>query len=235
MIAWRALWGVLSVAMVPLGAQAQSIVSAEFGGETTRYGHAILGDAVEFGSLTVTSKTEMGATLSQRVVLPKSRVFEDLAPRLWDVTGDQSPEVVVVETDVSTGAALAIYGPRGKLAQTPHIGQSNRWLAPIGAADLDGDGSIEIAYIDRPHLAKTLRVWRYKDGELHEVGALAGLTTHQIGQDFFQGAVLECGGVPTIISANANWTRKMGTVLAAGRLSARDLGPYTGPASLETC
>jgi hypothetical protein len=46
------------------------------------------------------------------------------------------------------------------LAATPHIGSANRWLAPIGAADLDGDGRVEIAYVDRPHLARTLRIWR---------------------------------------------------------------------------
>ena len=37
-------------------------------------------------------------------------------------------------------------------------------LAPLGAADLDGDGKIELAYIDRPHLAKILRIWRFDDG-----------------------------------------------------------------------
>jgi hypothetical protein len=46
------------------------------------------------------------------------------------------------------------------LASTPWIGQRFRWLAPVAAADLDGDGAMELAYVDRPHLARTLRVWR---------------------------------------------------------------------------
>ena len=129
-----------------------------------------------------------GKRHTRSIKLPASYVFEDIAPRLWDVTGDGLPEVVVIETDVARGAALAIYGPNGKLAETPHIGRTNRWLAPIGAADLNGDGIIEIAYIDRPHLAKELRVWSFVNGDLRPLPRASGLTNHRIGEDFISGA-----------------------------------------------
>ena len=131
---WVVCLGAWGAAALPAGAD--SVVSARYILPTDRYAHGILGDAIEWGGLEITSDT--GKPL--RVTLPQDHVFEDTEPRLLDVTGDGRAEVVVVETDVQRGGALAIYGPEGKIAETPHIGRSNRWLAPIGAADLDGDG-----------------------------------------------------------------------------------------------
>ena len=45
-------------------------------------------------------------------------------------------------------------------------------------SDMDGDGNPEVivvAYIDRLHLAKTLRIWRFVAGELIHVADLGGL------------------------------------------------------------
>ena len=119
------------------------VVAAEFSEPTARYGHAVLGDDVEYGALEITSdhqdSNRVATSLLHKrttylVRLPLDHVFEDIEPRLVDVTGDGRPEVVVVETDVAKGAQLAIYGEDGtKLAATPHIGQRNRWLAPTAA------------------------------------------------------------------------------------------------------
>ena len=195
----------------------------------------MLGDAVEYGGLQITVLLSSGKRHTRSIKLPASHVFEDIAPRLWDVTGDGLPEVVVIETDVARGAALAIYGPNGKLTETPHIGRTNRWLAPIGAADLNGDGIIEIAYIDRPHLAKELRVWSFVNGDLRPLPRASGLINHRIGEDFISGALIQCNDSPTMITANADWSRRMGTVLQAGTLVSRDLGPFAGRQSLERC
>ncbi|KKK71257.1 hypothetical protein LCGC14_2915730, partial [marine sediment metagenome] len=157
--------------------------------------------------------------------------FEDIAPRLVDVTGDGAPEVLVIETDVNRGAALAIYGPEGKITETPHIGQSNRWLAPLGAADLDGDGAIEIAYVDRPHLARVLRVWRFANGSLSEVAQMEGLTNHRIGEQYISGGIRDCGGVPEVVLADADWQRVVAVTLKDGQLAQRDIGPFAGAES----
>lgn len=223
----------LALAVWPAVAGAQTITDAQFEGPTTRYAHGILGDAIEWEKLRFTVQTA-GRNVTYEVTLPDTHVFEDVAPRLWDVTGDGSPEIVVIETDMRAGAALAIYGLEGKIAETPHIGRSNRWLAPIGAADLDGDGTIEIAYIDRPHLAKTLRVWRFVDGALEPVIDLAGLTNHRIGEADIGGGIRDCGQGPEMITANANWTRVMATTLVNGELRARDIGAHVDRGSFAT-
>ena len=200
---------------------AETIVSAEYAAPTDRYGHGILGDAIEWGELQIT--TDAGV---RRFVLPQDRVFEDVAPRLADMDGDGAPEVVVVETLASEGAQLAIYDATGKIAATPHIGRTNRWLAPIGIADLDGDGFVEIAYIDRPHLAKTLRVWRFIDGALETVADLPGLTNHRIGERDIGGGIRNCGQGPEMITANADWNKVMATTLRDGQLQTRDVGSH---------
>lgn len=205
---------------------AETIVSAEYADPTDRYAHGILGDAIEWGALRLT--TDVGPRTFQ---LPIDRVFEDTAPRLADLDGDGRPEVIVVETRASQGAQLAIYDETGKIASTPHIGRTNRWLAPIGAADLDGDGTMEVAYIDRPHLAKTLRVWRFVDGALIPVADLPGLTNHRIGETDIGGGIRDCGQGPEMITANANWSRVMATTLKDGQLRARDIGAHVDRSS----
>ncbi|MDO6591714.1 VCBS repeat-containing protein [Loktanella sp. D2R18] len=219
----------LALALWPVSAGAQSITEAEFTDPTTRYAHGILGDAVEWGGLRFVAD---GATY--QITLPNTHVFEDIAPRLWDMTGDGSPEIVVIETEIARGAALAIYGAEGKIAQTPYIGRTHRWLSPIGAVDLDGDGAIEVAYIDRPHLAKTLRIWRFEDGGLTHVHDLPGLTNHRIGEDNIAGGLRDCGQGPEMITANANWTRIIATVYVGGRSQSRDIGPHVDRSSFAS-
>ncbi|MBV6658846.1 MAG: hypothetical protein KI785_13875, partial [Devosiaceae bacterium] len=63
---------------------AADIARAWYEAPTRRYAHAILGDAIEAGTLAV--RTRAGATL--RFVLPDNEVFEDRTPRLVDLDGD---------------------------------------------------------------------------------------------------------------------------------------------------
>lgn len=222
---WRAALITLLFA-TPLKAE---ITAAEFGGVTGHYGHGILGDTDEYSTLTLRFDTGK----SRKFTLPKSRIFEDLAPRLADVDGDGDMEVIVVETSTTLGAQMAIYDENGKLAATPFLGRPQRWLAPIGAADLDGDGKIEIAFIEKPHLRKILRVWRLEGRKLVLVDSLDGLTNHQIGQDFISGGIRECGDRVEIITADANWRRVMATTLSNGKLTSRSIGAFDGISSLS--
>jgi hypothetical protein len=182
---------------------------------------------MEWGALSM--RLADGRTV--RIVLPEDRVFEDTAPRVVDVDLDGAAEVVVVESSVTQGSRLAVYGPDGLVAATPFIGQPNRWLAPVGAADLDGDGRVEIAYVDRPHLAKILRVWRFSGGKLTEVAAAQGFTNHRIGERDIAGGIRDCGAGPEMIVADAEW-RQVVAVRFDGRLGARPLGPHSGRESL---
>lgn len=208
---------------------AQTIIRADYAEPTTRYAHGVLGDAIEYGALRLSMSS--GPTLLIR--LPETRVFEDIAPRLQDLDGDGSPEVIVIESDQDLGGSLAVYGSKGKITSTPFIGRTNRWLAPIGAADFDGDGVVELAYIDRPHLAKTLRVWRYSGQKLTHVADQTGLTNHRIGEDFITGGVHNCSGRDTMIVVDSGWQRIVEVGFSADGFTQTDRGAFRGPASIQ--
>ena len=228
------LAGVVALVMgLASHAMAQEIVSARYDGPTTRYPHGVLGDDIEYDTLVVrlSDGREISARWAQDIV------FEDLSPRVVDVDGDGAPEVVVVESHETQGARLAIWGIRdGALAQiaaTPHIGTRFRWLAPVAVADLDGDGLVELAYVDRPHLAKVLRVWRYgADGALTQVASVEGMTNHRIGWDYIAGGLRNCGQGPEMVLADAGWTDVVAVRLADGGLAQQVLGAYS-PEALE--
>ncbi len=235
-----------AVFVAPAVAWSDGVVSATFGDPTRRYGHAILGDDIEYGSLTIVGRPGLGRWKGSlntppvwgenefKITLPLDHVFEDIQPRLVDIDLDGGMEVMVVETDVAKGAQLAIYDGAGKkIAETPHIGRSNRWLAPIGAVDFDGDGYVEVAYVDRPHLAKVLRVWRYRDGRLEEVANHAGLTNHQIGQDFITSGLRDCGDGAEMVLVDAEWSRIVSVRLRDDQLDVRELGQFASDPNLK--
>jgi len=231
---------VLAVGLMALSAQATPpniITNAKYIEPTTRYDHGILGDAVEWGALELTVDTcidcEIKSIRKFIIRLPENRVFEDIAPRLVELTDEAGPGVMVVETDLELGARLAIYYESGVLAATPFIGRSHRWLAPIGAADFDGDGYIEYAYVDRPHLAKTIKVWRLIEGEFLQVAERAGFTNHNIGDGVIAGGVRDCGAGPEMIVADGNWKNVVAVTLIDNRLDAVSIGPFQGHKSLR--
>jgi len=225
----------------PLFASAQDkekyIQSATYIAPTTRYDHGILGDAIEYGAMRMlyASCEDCANPVrgSVRITLPQNRVFEDLKPRLIDLDNDRQNEVVVIETDLDLGARLAVYDLKGLIDATPFIGRTHRWLAPIGAADLDGDGFVELAYILKPHLAKELLVWRWRDRKLAFVAKIGGLTNHRIGQDFISGGIRDCGQGPELVSANSNWSLVMVTTFDGGSLVSRPVGPFRGTDSIN--
>ena len=229
------LWGalargaLLAFALVAGGgAAAQEITAARYTDPTTRYAHGVLGDAIEHAGLEVSLSN--GA--SAKAFWPDKIVFEDTEPRLADVDGDGAPEVIVVESHERLGARLSVYGlAEGELkliAANDFIGRSNRWLAVVGAADLDGDGAVEIAYVDRPHLAKTLLIWRYSPGSLALVGSLPGVTNHRIGERDIAGGIRDCGAGPEMLVADASWQRVLAVRFDGSGFQQNDLGTHKG-------
>ena len=208
----------------PAGAEC---VSARLVDPTDRYAHCVLGDCIEHQAMEVTVRAS-GAWITGRVDLPPDHVFEDVAARCVTHAGETL--VVVVETSLAEGASLAVYtalddGNIVKRAETPHIGMPNRWLAPAGIADLDGDGALEIAFVDRPHLARILRVVRLEGTRLVEIAERDGLTNHRIGAREIEGGLWDCGDGPEIVLSDADWRRTVAVRLADGELLARDIGP----------
>ncbi len=207
---------------------AQGVTEARLVQPTDRYDHAVLGDAVEWGGLAIS--TGAGTVIH---TLPDTRVFEDATTRIADLDGDGAAEVIVVETDMALGATLAVYDGGGKRAATRPVGQTHRWLAPAGIGDFDGDGRIEIAYVDRPHLTRELVFLRYGRGQLTEIARAGGLTNHRIGQDVISGGTVRCGGRDTLVVASEDWSRRIAVRLDDGKITTevagrlRSLGPWT--------
>lgn len=210
-----------SAALIASMVQAE-VTGAQLTQATDRYDHAILGDELEWGGLRI--ETPSGAI---EVTLPQSRVFEDVEARVVDLDGDGAAEVLVVETDMARGASLAVYDAEGKITATGYIGRTHRWLAPLGVGDLDGDGLPEIAYVDRPHLAKELVIMKYRGRKLAQVARISGLTNHRIGDKTIAGGIRNCGQGGEAILANSDWSQVMSVQLHAHSLKSRPLGAYS--------
>ena len=220
----------------PAGAPLPWPVAASLSGPTDRYPHNVLGNIPAFTSLTVSAQVCEGCPqprVGLRVTLEAPLVFEDAAPRLWDITGDGQPEIVVVQSHETKGARLTVWqlgqtasGAPGLklLASTDFIGTRFRWLAPFGIGDFTGDGAVEIAYVETPHLGKTMRLVGLEGNRLVPRGALQGVTNHRIGEESIAGGVRSCDGRVEAILASGDWRRIVAVGWQDGGLVSRDLG-----------
>lgn len=175
-------------------------------GPTDRYGHAVLGDDIEAGGLLV--RLADGSNL--RLSLPDDEVFEDLQPRLADLDGDGTAEILVVRALLSGGAVLAAYGIVGDelrlVAEGPARLTAFRWLNPVGVADFDGDGAPEVAYVETPHIGGVLRVLSLEGGRLVQKAEAYGFSNHFIGSRALAlSAILDLDedGLPEILLPDA--------------------------------
>ncbi|MGI9391009.1 MAG: hypothetical protein ACR2O1_13195 [Boseongicola sp.] len=202
------------------------------------YGHDILGGTAEWTRLEISlgPKGRAAEWSGEKRVLavrqPDDHIFEDVAPRIVQLDGSGPPEVISVDTAFDLGARLTVLNlETGRLAATPYIGRQNRWLAPVGAADLDGDGRFEIAYIDRPHLAKWLLIWRYDRGTLRFVAQHEDVTNHRIGERDIAGGIRDCGDGPEMIVADAAWQNVLAVRFDGTSFGQRILGVHDGRSS----
>lgn len=163
---------------------AGDIRRAWYGRPTDRYAHAVLGDAIEGGSLVV----EAPDGVKTEFVLPDAQVFEDITPRIRDLDGDGRNEVVTIRASRSGGAAVAIYGLRDgvlvEIASSRENGRPNRWLniAAIVPSDA-GDGGYMIVGVRTPHIGGRLFTMTVAaNGKVTERNEIArNLSNHLIG------------------------------------------------------
>ncbi len=241
--AWLAVAAVLMAGSAVADARVHpSISDAKLILPTDRYDHGVLGDAVEWGGIAFTvdrcgeckAMSDAQRFTTKQIVLPETRVFEDVEVRLVDLDGDGLREMLVVETDLALGASLAVYDAEGKRrAATFFIGQPHRWLAPAGIGDFDGDGGVEIAYIDRPHLARELVFVRLEGDRLVEIARAKGFTNHRIGDTTISGGTRRCGGRDSLIVATSDWSGIADVTLTGRQITVRGTAKPVTPANLQ--
>ena len=187
---------------------------------TRRYGHGVLGDAIEAGG--VAAKLADGTMA--RLTLPSDSVFEDRVPRLADLDGDGTDEILVVRSFLAAGAALSVVAPRdGALkivAQADPIGLPNRWLNPGGAADFDGDGRTEAAVVITPHIGGTLQLYEWRGDRLTEDLSEYGFSNHAMGaRELGLSAITDLNGdgVADMVLPDAGRSHLVGLTFAGGK------------------
>ncbi len=203
-------------------------------GSPTGYDHAILGATPEWASVAFFPAARgIALGLSPWALGFKHGFIEDIRPVLADVTGDGQAEILVVQTDLSLGARLIVLGLDGAvLAATDFIGQRHRWLAIVGVGDLDGDGGVEIGYVDRPHLRRELVLLRYREGRLEQLARLGDLTNHRIGDRSVSGGARQCAGRDSLVLASGDWRRVIEVARRDGAWQRLDRGALT-PGAFE--
>jgi FG-GAP-like repeat len=179
------------------------------------YRHGVFGRIDNAGAITITEKQPLaGVTMQARAVPVQTAtiqsgpdaVFEDIEPRLADLDGDGTPEIVIVKSYLDKGSALAVIGKRDGawklVAETPPIGERHRWLAPAVIADFDADGTPDIALVRTPHLRGVLQVWGWKDGKLALKHEAVGYSSHVLGSTAVDNAAaidLDGDGRPELV------------------------------------
>ena len=189
------------------------IAWAWLGSPTERYPHAALGSRTHAGSVHVLAAMPHGTpsgTLQEIVYrLPINRVFEDLRMRLADLDQDGRDEIIVIESDALSGASVVVLGledsQNGKIlkekARSAPAGSTFRWLNPVGVADFDGDGKLEVAAVITPHIGGVLTLYHYRPPQLVPYARTMDTSNHLMGSPEQQLAVImQLPGLrPTII------------------------------------
>lgn len=188
---------------------------------TERYPHGALGDKIEASAVRALTANRTPVDF----VLREDSVFEDLTPRLVDVDRDGRDEILVVRSHQEAGASLMLLGLRGdrlvRLAESQAIGSPNRWINPIGAADFDGDGQIEIAAVETPHIGGQLLIFKIEGRRLREVARFAGYSNHILGTtELGMSAILDVNGdgIPDIILPSQDRRQLRALTFAKGNL-----------------
>lgn len=177
------------------------IAWAWLGSPTQRYPHAALGSTTHAASLHVLTRDAGGGLQELIYSLPVRRVFEDRVPRLVDIDDDGRDEIILVEADALEGAAMVVFGLRAnttattggasggpaaalhlaELARGPTAGSAFRWLNPVGVADFDGDGQLDIASVVTPHIGGVLTLHHYRPPRLEPYARAMDVSNHRMG------------------------------------------------------
>lgn len=194
--------GPTSDRVIPEDALPDAVIATSASGDrawlaapTRRYGHGVLGDAIEAGVLVFQNAN--GET--RKLTLDEDAVFEDRYPRFADMDGDGDQEILVVKAYQNAGGALVLIdpdvSPLSVTAEAVAIGTPNRWLNPVGMGDVDGDGKVEALVVITPHIGGTLTAYEWRGDRLIKDHAIYGFSNHAIGsRELALSAVVDLDG-----------------------------------------
>lgn len=177
------------IAESQVSAGRMNVAWAWLGSPTLRYPHRALGSPTHAGSVHALVKARSGTWQPVELRLPLSRVYEDRVPRIVDLDRDGSEEIVLVEADLLRGAALVVLGvehtARGpeliERARSTFAGTAFRWLNPVGVADFDADGHLDLAMVRTPHIGGELQLLHYRPPELVPYARALDVSNHRMG------------------------------------------------------
>ncbi len=220
----------------------KDIVWAWLGSPTSRYPHKALGSVTHAGTLHVLASSAQGSLQELVYRLPLNRVFEDLTVRLVDIDADGRDEMIVIESDALRGSSVVVLGLRAQapdqdtaqakhpqriteLARSGPTGGTFYWLNPVGVADFDGDGRLDIASVTTPHVGGILNLYRYRPPLLESFAKVMDVSNHRMGDPEQDLAVIVTlpGLRPTVIVPDMSLT-----ALHALRWEASDVKGSTG-------
>lgn len=116
--------------------------------------------------------------------------------------------IIVVEAQAEHGAALVVFNVAGpataprlqERARGPYVG-TMRWLNPVGAADFDGDGKLELVSVTTPHIGGILTLYRLDPPRLVSLAREANVSNHRLGavEQRLAGIVSAPGAAPWVL------------------------------------
>jgi len=169
----------------------QAVVLSE---GTGRYRHGALGDKLEASSLTVIDVAANALAVRIRYVVKAPAVIEDLIPMVAPIGEGTRAALVMVKSVARQGSSVLVLGWRegglDTLAEGPALGQSNRWVHVIGAADVTGDRVPELIAVNTPHIAGVLVAYERRTTSLVPVAKALGYASHALGSRNEDQAVL---------------------------------------------
>lgn len=148
-------------------------------GNSNRYQHGILGDKNESTGFSVYHDNN----LISHYELQSPHVFETLRPLIADVVPENpGVEILLTSSDIREGAGIEVYSLSGNfLGKSESIGRGYRWLHVIGSAAFAGQQYI--AVVKTPHINGILELYKWNGTGLDKEFDFTGVSTHQIGSD----------------------------------------------------
>jgi hypothetical protein len=169
----------------------QAVVLSE---GTDRYRHGALGDKVEATLVTVIDVAANALAVRSRYVVKSPAVIEDLIAMLAPIGEGTRAALVMVKSVARQGSSVLVLGWRegalDVLAEGPALGQSNRWVHVIAAADVTGDRVPALIAVNAPHVAGVLVAYERRAASLVPVAKALGYASHALGSRNEDQAVL---------------------------------------------